>query len=614
MKKYIFTLISLFLFHFANADDVNITTSAPKKVGVGQQFEVKYSIVNKNGSSPRLSNNTNFNVLSGPNQGSSTNMSIVNNTVSQSITYTFSYYFTAKNTGTFNLPVFSINIDNQTYSSKPTSIEIQKDPVQNNNNRNNPFGYDPWADMDNFFNQPQQTQQTQQINDEDIFLRIFLSKSDLYKGEAVVVTVKLFCSTNISLYGLEDIKFPALNSFYSQEIYRIKELKFKRETYNNKAYNTSDLVQYVLYPRVSGDLTIEKSRTVCQVLQGTGGFWGRTAVVKKEVFSPEVKVNVKPLPQTQNYNFNGAVGNFNIKFDANTKTANVNDAISVKLSLSGTGNFNALEVPKISFPKEFEVFEPVITDNTSATAEGIKGTKTWEYTIIPRYPGDFELKKNDFTFFDINTKQYQTTSTSPIKLNIEKSQNTSPSNNNHYSYSRKNIEYIDNEDIKFIKNGNLNLKKNYKPIISGYLFSLFYIIPVISFVLLIIVLRKTIKENSDLSKQKAKKANKVSKKRLKKAGKYLKENQKTEFYKEIISALWGYVSDKLSIPVAELSKSNVETMLEKRNVNRENINEFISIIDKCEYAHFAPASAEMELNHIYVEATKIIECLEEKIK
>ncbi|MDR2011023.1 MAG: BatD family protein [Bacteroidales bacterium] len=618
MRRLVFILTSLFLFQFTYADEVNITTSAPSKVGVGQRFEVKYSI-NQKASNVKLGDYSNFILVNGPSTSSSNNVQIINGSISQSNTYSYSYVFEPKSVGKFNLPTFSVTVDGKTYTSQVVSIEVQKDPVQSNNsrgNRNRGFT-DPWEEFDNMFGGGQQNQQVQPqpVGNEDLFVRIFINKTELYKGEPIIATIKVF--TSVDLYGFEDFKIPAFNSFYAQEIESPERITFTREIYNNKSYNTAVLKKYILYPRVSGELTIEPCELDCQIRQSTGGggFWnpfGNYQTVKKIIYSPELKINVKNLPSTNISSFNGAVGNYNIKLDKTADTVNVNDAVNFKLTLSGTGNFNMIEPPKILWPDEFEVYDPVISDQTSVTTSGISGSKTWEYTVVPRYPGMYKMGKINFTYFDLSSHEYKTQVIDNLSLAVRKDANDTKLS--EYNYTQRNVEYIGNEDIRFIKNTELGLKKSYNPLILNSLFSLFYIIPIIIFIVIIIILRKQIKENSDLTKVKAKKANKISQRRLKKAKKYMLQSNKTEFYKEVISALWGYIGDKLSIPVAELTKPKIRIALETRGIDESTINQLINIIEKCEFAHFSPSSTEVQLDYIYKEAVEIIDVLEQKIK
>ncbi|MDR2836260.1 MAG: BatD family protein [Bacteroidales bacterium] len=610
MKKLFILLTGLFFIQFSYSQNADISISSPAKVGIGQRFTVQYSI-NQQGSDPQLKNISNFSVLNGPNVSTSTNVQMINGSVTQSVTYSYSYTLSANAIGTFNLPTISINAGGKTYTSKNKTIEVQKDAVQNNNSRQS---VDPFEELDRMFggggSATQQNVQPKDVSNEDIFVRVFLSKTEAYKGEPIIVTIKIF--TAVDLAAFDDVKMPAFDSFYAQEIESPQQLQFTRETVNNKLYNTAVLKKYILYPRVFGKVTIEKCKIDCQVRQVVGRGWSsRYEYVKKSISSAESEITVKNLPEKHPANYDGAVGNFLLKIEKSADTITVNEPLTIKITLSGTGNFNMVNLPKINFPDEFEIYDPEIINNTSVGINGLTGSKIWEYTIIPRYPGNFKFGKMNFSFFNLSSLTYQTQNIDDLKIFVKKGLN----DNNDYSFSpQHDVKFIGNETIKFIKNNSLNLSQNYYPLIFTNYFPLFLIFPLIIFVVFVILLRKKIKENSDISKVKAKKANKISKKRLKKANQFIKENKKSEFYKEIISALWGYASDKLNIPTAELTKQKIISELQNKNIDENIINNFINVIDKCEYAHFAPDYQENELSFIFSEASNIIEELEQKIK
>lgn len=611
MRRHIFLLLTLFFVICSFAQEASITVKSPPKVGVGQAFEVQYTI-NQQGSNLQIKNTSNISVINGPNTSSSTSIQMINGSVSQSVTYTYSYTMKASTTGTLNLPNITISANGKTYSSPTKTIEVQKDPVQQNNRQQ---GYDPFADFFNGggggggnSNNNSQNLQPKEITNDEIFVRIFLNKNEAYKGEPIVASIKIFSAYDIA--GFDEFKVPAFDGFYAQEIETPKQITFSRENYNNKVYYTAVLSKYILYPRNVGTVKIDKCKIDLKVRTIVGsGFFARYEYVPKTIYSGETSVKVNPLPDMPT-NFSGAVGNFSIRTEQSADTVNVNDAISFKITINGTGNFNTIEIPKFTFPNEFEVYDPEISNHTNVTNEGLSGFKTWEYTIIPRYPGKFEVKIQNFSYFDLITKQYKTLNINNIKLFVKKTN----SNGDSYTFNSQDSIATIGHDIRFIKTKSLNLQQNFLPIIFSNIYWLFLIFPLVVFIVLILVLRKKIKEISDISKMKQKKANKVSQKRLKKAKKFIQENNKNEFYKEVISALWGYAGDKLNINVADLTKTNIRTELENKNIENNIISDFINIIEKCEYAHFAPATLETELNFIFKETSEIIEKLEQKIK
>lgn len=606
MKKTLILLIAFFFIKYSYSQE--ITINSPSKIGIGQAFTLQFSL-NKQGSNPQIKNNANFTINNGPSTSTSTSINMINGTVTQNVINTYSYTITAKNIGNFTLPSFTINVDGKTLTSPAKNIEIQKDAVQNNRRQQQ---YDPFAD---FFNdgtqQQQQAQKPQEISNDDFFIRVFLSKTEAYKGEAIVASIKLFTAVDIA--AIEDFKAPSFNDFFAQEMEMPQTISFIRESFNNKIYNTTILKKYILYPRVVGQAKIEKCQLDCQIRQVVQrGWFANYNNVKKSISSIESYVNVKSLPTNAPNNFNGAVGSFNLKIEKDADTVFVNDAIILKVILSGNGNFNMVELPKLKLPEEFEIYEPEIKNNTIVGENGLTGSKVWEYTIIPRYPGKFSFGKMSFSYFDLSSATYKTQYLDNINIFVNKSNSEKDSD---FKYaSQKNIEFIAGEDIAFIKKGDLNLSHSIVPLVYRVYFPAFLILPFFVFLFFVFLLRKKIKENSDISKVKAKKASKISKKRLKKATIYMKNNDKSNFYKEVISALWGYIADKLNISQVELNRQNVILKLHEKNINENIIDKFISIIEKCEYAHFSPTSPETDLTYIYKETISIIEELEQKIK
>lgn len=597
------------------AQEVSFTASATAKVGMGQNFQVQYKL-NKQGTNLKPGSYPDFKLVNGPSLSTSQSVQIINGQYSQSNTYTYTYVFQPKSVGKFTIGGATVTIDGKEYTSNSVTIEVQKDPVQTQSNRRQNF-YDPFADLYNQ-TQPAVSNAPKEITNDDLFLRVVTDKTSLYKGEPMTAVIKVYTKVNLS--GINELKFPAFNDFYAEELESATQLSFSKETYNGQTYNVAPIKKYLLYPRYSGNIKIESCEADCEVRQAASGgnnymaqFFGYYENVAKKLISPEININVKNLPSAPG-DFSGAIGTFTLKMSQSADTVNINDAVSIKLTLSGTGNFNMIEIPEIIWPKEFEVYEPVASENTTVSSAGVNGSKTWEFTVIPRYPGIFRLGKINFLYFDSGSKQYKTLSTPDIVLAVRKDKNDTNFGDTDYNYSQKNVEYIGDEDILFIKNKGLNLEKNYSPLIFKGYFPFIFILPLILFLIISIVLRKKIKENADLAMMKSKHAGKVSRKRLKRAGKYMAQNSKEKFYKEIISALWGYAGDRFGVPVAELTKDKITETLASANIPASTAEKLINLIEKCEFAHFAPASHETELSFVFNEAVQIIEELEQKIR
>ncbi|MDD4149212.1 MAG: BatD family protein [Bacteroidales bacterium] len=611
MRKSIITILVFLISLTGFADGIKFTANSAPKAGIGQNFQVQFTI-NTKASDISLGNYDGLKLINGPSISTSQNISIVNGNYTQENKYTYTYIFQASQTGTFTIGGATAIVDGKSYTSNSVNVEIQQSAVQSGGNRRNSRNYDPWAN----FNNNNANSQPKEITADDLFVRVFVDKTSMYKGESLIATIKIY--TKVDLVGFEDLKLPSFDNFYAEEIETPGRINLVRENYNNQAYNVGLIKKYILYPRVSGDLTIEPCIIDCQVRQPAQsnnmmGFFGYYETESKSLKSPEIKINVKQLPQSPD-SFSGAVGRFNFKLDQSEDTVLVNDAVTIKISISGSGNFNMIETPKISWPKEFEIYEPIASQNTKVDASGLNGTKTWEYTIIPRYPGIFKLGEINFTYFDTSTKQYKTLSSPSINIAVKKDINDTHFGETSYNYAQKNIDYIGEDDIRFINFNSLNLSKNYIPVVLSSFYSWYFILPFLLFISIVLILRKKIRENANIAKVKQRKAGKTSQKRLKKARKYMRLNQKEAFYKEIIAALWGYCSDKLAIPVSDLTKDRTEIILKEKEIENYTIVKLLEVIDKCEFAHFAPVSAETELTYIYKEAVEVIEDLEQKIK
>ena len=611
MRKIIITILIFLINLTVFADGIKFTANSAPKAGIGQNFQVQFTI-NAKPNDITLGNYDGLKLVNGPSTSTSQNISIVNGNYTQENRYTYTYIFQASQTGIYTIGGASASVDGKTYTSNSVNVEIQQSAVQSGGNRRRSSNYDPWAN----FNDNAASSQPKEIAGEDLFVRVFVDKTNLYKGESLIATVKIY--TKVDLVGFEDLKLPSFDDFYAEEIETPGRINLVRENYNNQVYNAGLIKKYILYPRVSGELTIEPCIIDCQVRQpaqsgGIMGFFGYYETASKSLRSPEIKITVKQLPQSPT-SFSGAVGRFNFKLEQSEDTVLVNNAITIKINISGSGNFNMIETPKITWPKEFEIYEPVASQNTKVDASGLNGTKTWEYTIIPRYPGIFKLGEIDFTYFDTGTKQYKTLSSPSINIAVKKDKDDTDFGETSYNYAQKSIDYIGEDDIRFINFKSLNLSKNYIPIALSPFYIWYFILPFLLFVLIVLILRKKIRENANIAKVKQRKAGKISRKRLKKARKYMRLNQKEAFYKEIIAALWGYSSDKLSISISELTKDRIEEILLEKGIENYTIIKLLEVIDKCEFAHFAPTNAETELTYIYKEAVEIIEDLEQKIK
>ena len=586
------------------ADGVTFTGKAPARVGVGQRMQVQYTL-NEKPSSIQLGNIPGFKMVGGPSQSSSSSVSIVNGSMTSSNTYTYTYTLEAISEGTYTLDGAVAVVGGTKYTSNSISVTVQKEAVQQQQQRQSSY-YDPFEDIfgSGRSQQQQQNQPKATISSDDVLLRTFSSKSNLSKGEGAIISIKLY--TAVDLVSIEDFSAPKLNNFYVEELETDQNLKWSRETVNGKTYNVAVLKKYLVFPRVAGKVDIDKSDIKCmaRVVSGRHPFWGYTYDnAPVSATSNHLSLNVSALPSEP--------AGFNISLNMPNDTVSVNDAVVCKITISGSGNFNNIESPKIFCPKEFEQYEPVVTSKLSASESGLSGSKTWEYTIVPRYGGSFNLGSVSLIYYDLATKNYNTVSTDPIIVNVRKGSGDVASGT--IFNAQTGVEIINPEDVRFIHKGNLNLTAAYSPLMLSGLYWMIIICLIVIFIVLVVVLRKNIKKRQDVELMKRQKASKISRKRLKNARKFMLANNQTDFYKEIITALWGYASDKLSIPTSQLTKDNVMQAFAGHNIDEKLSRQFLDLIDKCEFAHFVSGSGN-EMTAIYEETTGIIEQLEENMR
>lgn len=601
MKKLIGIIIIIISYCNLSAQDVRFTAQATNVVEVGEQFRLIFS-VNAKGSDLKMPSLKDFNVLSGPSTSSSTSMQVINGQVSQSSSFSYTYILQGIKIGKYSIGSAIITVNGKQYKSNPLSVEVVKgsgNGVQNQQ-RNKGTANTTMAD----------------VKGDELFVRVNVDKTNVYRGEPLMATIKVY--TKLSLAGFENMKFPSFKGFFSQDMETPSNVNLQRENVNGQIYNVGLLKRVVLYPQKSGELFIEPFELECVVRQQVRNknfwddFFGSYQNVKKKVVSPQVRINVKQLPDNAPDGFCGAIGKFNMTANINTKKVKTNDGITLKITISGTGNLKLIDTLNVKLPSDFEKYDPKISNDFKSSTEGASGSKTFEYLIIPRHSGDFTIPPIEFTWFDLGSKQYKNVTSDEFKIHVDKG-NDDESATVVSGMTKEDVKFI-GSDIRFIKKNKFEVKKKGKLFFGSWLFIFLYILSLAIFIVLYIVMREKIKQNANLVLVKNKKANKISRKRLKTAAQFLKQNDKSQFYNEILKALWGYLSDKLSIPVVDLSRETALGHLQKHQLNPELIANVMQLIENCEFAHFAPSSDAFQMDKIYNEASDIIGELENKLR
>ncbi len=591
MKRTILTvLLTSFLGNYLIAQ-VTFKASANKVVELGENFRLNFT-VNANGSNfvpPDLSN---FAVLAGPSTQTSSSFQIINGKASQTISNTYSYIIQGRKEGTFTIGKAKITVDGTSYESNALSIEVIKGSNPTN----------------------QETSVNGNVvkgsNSDDIFASINLNKSTVYQGEQLIATLKIYDRAGLS--ALNDYKFPSFTGFWAQDIEVPTRPSIEREKVNNKIYGSVLLRKTILFPQKTGSIKIDPFEVECIIKEKAGqrrNFFGELVDVYRDVpkklRSQTRTVKVLPLPANKPASFTGAVGSdfkFDVTVDRNELKSN--ESVTMKITVSGNGNMQIIDKINIDFPASFETFDPKITNNIKNTAAGARGSKVFEYLVVPREPGNYTIPPIEFSYFNIQSKVYKTLTSKELKFKIEKGENSQLFTTSE-GLNKEEVQAI-GSDIRHIVENKFNLSKKGKVFFGSLEFYLFYLISFVTALVVIIVLRKKIEQNRNIALQKNKKANKISKKRLKVAATYLKEVNKEAFYDEVIRALWGYLSDKLNIPLAELSRNTVKETLAERSIDENIINNFVEVIDNCEFAKYAPASIENQMEQDYDKARQVI--------
>lgn len=606
MRKIVLTTLLLFItFTIAIAEEISFVTSAPKAVVVNQQFRLKYTLNRRSKGEPRLPAIEHFTILAGPYRSEQSSTSIVNGNVTSSQSVTYTYTLQADEEGEFTIPGATINIDNESYTSNSIRIKVlppDKSATAQTQQRGNR-------------RQNDNTSSTNISNDE-LFMTATLNKTKVYEQEAVLLTYKVYSAVNLTaLNG----KIPDLKDFQIQEIELPNEKEWQMEHYNGRNYRTLLWQQYVLFPQKSGIIEIPSAIYEGVVAVQTRSydpfdFFGGTNYieVKKEIRTPRLKLNVQSLPSPKPTGFSGGVGNFKVSSSISTTELKANEAVTLRLTISGTGNMKLIKTPELSLPEDFEVYDPKIDNRFSLKTSGFSGNKIIEYLFIPRYGGEYTIPSVQFSYFDISSKEYKSIATESYTLNVEKGKDNQGGAVTTY-VSKEELKML-GQDIRFIKRGDTSLSKEGDYLFASTAYYLWYIIPLLAFIAYIVIYRKQMAENANIAKTRTKKANKVAVKRLKFANRLLKENKKNEFYDEILKTLWGYMSDKLSIPVSQLSKENITVELEKRGVEEPLVNELHTVLNEGEFARYAPGDAGAAMDKVYNMAIAVISKMENSIK
>lgn len=607
MRKYIIILLSF--INVVVFGQVTVKVQAPKQAEVGDRIRISYVVNTTDVDDFHVDEFNGFKVLYGPSTSSQNSISMVNGktTRTSSITYTFMVQPTDE--GVLEIPSAAVKVDGKTHKSGTAMIEVLA--VSSNSTSDS----DSEPDSRGNGNARQNNQINASIGEKDLYIDVIASKTSIYEQEAVLLTYKLYTLVNIQQLSGE---MPKLDGFHVQEVDSKAQMSLKYERINGRNYGTAVWRQYVLYPQKSGKLLVPSIKFDAQIeVHNTSmdpfdiffGGGSLSQLINKSVKTPSIELNVKSLPTPRPDNFNGAVGNYTLSGSLTPQQLKANDAATLRLVVSGHGNMKLMKSPIIKFPKDFEVYEPKKDDKTVHTSIGAKGNVVYDYIVVPRHGGKYNIPPIEFCFFNPEKEAYQTLKTDSFQIAVEKSATVSQGMAN----SQEDLKVLGN-DIRFIKFSSVKANRSGDSFFASVTYWMIYLVLFLLFVAVSLVFKRYIKQNANNARNKVKKAGKSANKRLRVAEKLMSERKVEQFYDEVMRALLGYAGDKLNIRTADLNKDNVKAALIKREVDPALIDSYLDIVAQCEFARFAPGDPNATMDRIFTAATDAINKLDTLIK
>lgn len=598
-------LLLLFLLQGSSlfAQEVIFKASAPKGVVKNEQFRLTYTL-NKEGKDIRLpSGMDGFDILFGPSVSSSYSTQIINGKSTSQSSFSYTYILLAPEEGSFTIAPASITVNGSNYKSNSIKIDVL------------PPDKEVEKSQSGQSSSSSSSSTSTEIKKTDAFIRAIVSKNRIYEQEGFMVTFKLYTTFNVVDFGR--IEFPEFEGFLVEELDIPSNQQLQLEHYDGRNYYTADLRKTLLFPQRSGKMTIPSGRLemVFSVPSGkkVSSFFGMQEVnvdVKKPMITNPVTINVNAFPSGKPSSFKGAVGSFTFTPTISTQEIRANEPITVTLKISGTGNQKLIQNPEVEFPTNFELYDPTIVNDLTAGPNGLSGTRTVEYLVIPRYEGDYSIPAIEFSYFDINSRSYKTVKSPTYSLTVLKGDPSKATASSYVNQQQVKVE----QDIRYIKTEKPMFLNTDKFFVGSWVYWLWYLIPFILLCLFFIFYRKQMKLNSNIALMRNKRASKVAKRRLKKAEVFLKKKDKENFYNEVLRSLWGYFSDKLSIPGADLTKRNIGAELSDYGVDETLIDKFMKILETCEFARYAPVESSAAMDEIYEETSDAIGKMETILK
>ncbi len=600
---------------------VRFVGTAKQVVKVGERFRVVYEI-NQDADNFRSPDFGSLQVLSGPSTSSNSSIQYVNGNISKSYAMTYTYIVQATSVGNVIIGPAYVNIGRNTEKSNSIKIKVVKSAGAQQGTatqgtttqRNKASG---------------SSNNTGILQDDDVYIKAAVSNLSPYIGQQVIITYSIY--TKVSVSNLMIKKQPSFQGFWSKSLLDDKQqYKQENKVINGQEYIVAEISKFAIFPQKTGKLVIEPSEMECTVQLKVqqkrrrgydpfddffnDPFFNRNVKnVKTEIKSNPITINVKQLPQQgKPEGFNGAVGDFRLSSRIDRTTITANDAITLTYTLSGRGNLELVKLPEVKFPSDFESYDPKITTNIKTTSAGISGKKKFEYLVIPRNAGDFEIPALTLSYFNPATKSYHSVSSEKYNIHVTKGK-ASSTGVSYSSSAQEDIRFI-GKDIHHIKSLPFSFKQKGNYLFLSNTFFLLLALPIFIIIILIIVISRMRKRRSNVGLLKNRKANKIAKLRLRMAEKYKKSGNDKDYYDEIARALWGYITDKFSLTQSELSIETVVDMLKDKNVDANVSKNFVTTLNNIEFARFAPGDSSGKMEDIYKEAVEAILTAEKALR
>ena len=597
-------LLVLLTIHYSlfTATAQTLTGSAPTHVSVGEQFRLTYTINTQNVSDFRAGDIPDeLEVLIGPNRSMQSSYQMINGHTSSSSSITYTYIVCATKNGTFTIPSAHAVVGGKSIASNQLTIKVSGAAQGNSGG-----GSSRQRRQDDGV---EVRDAGSQISGSDLFIKVSANKKHVHEQEPILLTYKVY-----TLVGLTSLRgdMPDLKSFYTQEVTLPSQKSFSIETFNGRPYKTTTWSQYVMFPQMTGKLQIpsitfegivvQQNRNIDPFEAFFNGGSGYVEV-KKKIVAPSIDIQVDPLPERP-AGFSGGVGHFSVSAQFNKTETKANDPVSLRITVSGAGNLKLIKQPQVNLPKDFDKYEPKTTDKTKLTTNGTEGSITYDLLIVPRHQGHYEIPPVELTYFDTSANAYKTVKSEPLTLNVAKGSGAGSVSD--FS-GQQDLQEL-SRDIRHIKTGDVNQQGVGEFFFGSVAYWISLALMTIVFISLFVIFRQRAIENANVTKRRAGKASKMAAKRLKKASRLMSDNKPGEFYDEVLRALWGYVGDKLNIPVEQLSHDNISQRLSDRLVGEETIAQFMGALDECEFERYAPGDPKGNMNKVYEKAmTAIVE-------